>query len=128
MARILVVDDDEILNDMITQLLQTAGHDVQGAPNGKCGMELFNAKPFDLVITDIVMPEKEGIKTIFDIRKLNKTVPIIAISGIGCLGSKLYLPLAKQCGANYTIEKPFDNTQFLEVVKRCIYRDNTHNR
>ncbi len=120
MTNILVIDDDEILNDMVVQLLSQAGYQSVGAQDGECALKLMDGQQFDLIITDIVMPVKEGIETIFAIRKRNKTIPIIAISGGGKLGPEQYLPMAKQCGANYTFEKPFDNNQFLDAVRMCL--------
>jgi DNA-binding response OmpR family regulator len=105
---------------MIVQLLTQAGYTTEGAPNGNRGLELVVANQYDLIITDIVMPEKEGIETIFAIRAKNKKIPIIAISGGGKLGPEHYLPLARQCGANYAFQKPFDNKQFLEAVRVCL--------
>jgi DNA-binding response OmpR family regulator len=120
MARILVIDDDEILNDMMVQLLTESGYEVEGARDGDRGLQLFNSNAYDLIITDIVMPEKEGIETIFGVRAKNKHVPIIAVSGGGKLGPEHYLPMAMQCGANYTFEKPFNNSEFLEAVRKCL--------
>lgn len=120
MARLLVIDDDEIMNDMIVQLLSKAGYHVVGVHEGDRALRLMETQAFDLVVTDIVMPVKEGIETIFAIRKLNKTIPIIAISGGGKLGPEHYLPLARKCGANYTFEKPFDNSLFINAVRQSL--------
>ena len=120
MANILVIDDDEILNAMIVQLLSDAGFTVEGARDGDRGLELFETKPFDLIITDIVMPEKEGLETIFAIRKKSKTIPIIAISGGGKLGPEQYLHLARQCGATYAFQKPFNNGEFVDAVRKSL--------
>ena len=94
MARILVIDDDDILNDIIVQLLSEAGYEVEGARDGGCGLRLLETNLFDLIVTDIVMPEKEGLETIIAIRSTNKTIPIIAISGGGRLSPKEYLQLS----------------------------------
>jgi CheY-like chemotaxis protein len=120
MSRILVIDDDDIVNDMIVQLLTDAGYEVEGASNGNRALTSMEARQFDLVVTDIVMPEKEGIETILAIRKKDKAIPIIAISGGGKLGPEHYLPLAKQCGAKYIFTKPFENRLFLEAVQKCL--------
>ena len=120
MAIILVIDDDEIMNDMITQLLAEAGYDVVSACDGLEGLKQFGSQAFDLVVTDIVMPEKEGIETIMEIRKKNKIVPIIAISGGGKLGPQQYLHMAQQFGADYAFQKPFDNEHFLGAVRECL--------
>ena len=120
MARILVIDDDEILNDMIVQLLSEAGYEVEGARDGSYGLNLLETNLFDLVITDIVMPEKEGLETIIAIHNKSKTVPIIAISGGGRLGPKEYLQMAQHLGADYAFQKPFDNEPFLAAVRECL--------
>jgi DNA-binding response OmpR family regulator len=120
MARILVIDDDEIVNEMIVQLLIDEGYQAEGARDGAIGMKLFTTKTFDLIVTDIIMPEKEGIETILGIRAKNKTIPIIAISGGGKNGPDEYLSLAQIIGANYIFKKPFINGKFLEAIKICL--------
>jgi DNA-binding response OmpR family regulator len=120
MARILVIDDDEIMNDMVVQMLKEAGYKVKGATDGRKGLKLLDAQPFDLIVTDIVMPEVEGLEMIQVIRTINKTIPIIAISGGGRVGPENYLDAAKLLGANFTFQKPFDKTPFLTAVKACL--------
>ena len=120
MARILVIDDDEIMNDMVIQMLSKAGYDAEGAKDGNSGLELLESKPFDLIITDIVMPDKEGLETIFEIRSKNKTIPIIAISGGGKISPEQYLHMAQQLGADYTFQKPFNKEPFLAAVRECL--------
>lgn len=120
MAKILVIEDDEILNDMLSQLLSESGHEVGRAGDGDQGLELLAASPFDLIVTDIVMPEKEGIETILAIRKISKTIPIIAISGGGRVGAGQYLELALGLGADYAFSKPFGTAPFLEAVRECL--------
>jgi DNA-binding response OmpR family regulator len=109
MAKILVIDDDDLMNDMVMELLTVAGYEVESAGDGDQALRQLGVNTFDLIITDIVMPEKEGLETIVAIRKKNKAVPIIAISGGGKLGPTQYLQLAHQFGANYTFHKPNDN-------------------
>jgi DNA-binding response OmpR family regulator len=120
MARILVLDDDKILNDMIVQLLTEAGYAAEGVRNGKDGLKLFETKPFDLIVTDIVMPEKEGLETILAIRSKNKTIPVIAISGGSKMGEMDYLCFAQMLGADYTFQKPFDNDALVAAVRECL--------
>ena len=120
MAKILVIDDDEIMNGMTVQLLSEAGYEAEGAQDGDCGLKLLESKPFDLVVTDIVMPEKEGIETIIAIRNKNKTMPIIAISGGEKLGPEQYLRMAQHFGADYTFQKPFNREHFLAAVRECL--------
>jgi DNA-binding response OmpR family regulator len=116
-AKILVIDDDEIMNGMIVQLLSEAGYEVQGAQDGRYGLKILESKQFDLVVTDIVMPEKEGIETIRAMRKKSKTIPIIAISG-----REQYLPMALHFGADYALQKPFCKEPFLNAVRECLSR------
>ncbi len=120
MKKILVIDDDELVNDMLKQLLTEAGHEVECALDGVVGLELFAAQAFDLVITDIVMPNKEGLETTIEIRDKNKTIPIITISGGGKINADEYLDLAKRFGANYVFKKPIDIAPFLVAVERCL--------
>jgi DNA-binding response OmpR family regulator len=120
MARILVIDDDEIVNTMIVQMLSEQGHKADAAWNGNQGLKLMETIPYDLVVTDIIMPEKEGIETINIIRQKSRTLPIIAISGGGKIGSQQYLSLAHQFGADYIFHKPFRKEPFLDAVRECL--------
>src|ERR1700760_461838 len=101
MARMLIVDDDPTVRALVSALLEARGHSVVVARDGLAAMRIFEAEPIDLVVTDIVMPEQEGITTIGAIRRLNQTVPIIAISGshtVGRYGG--HLQAAELSGAN----------------------------
>ena len=120
MAKILVIDDDDIVNGMIVQLLSEAGYDAVGAQDGDRGLKLVETESFDMIVTDIVMPKKEGLETILELRKKNKMVPIIAISGGGKINADEYLLVAKGLGAKYTFKKPFDNKAFLNAVRVCL--------
>lgn len=119
-TRILVIDDDKSFSIMLVALLSQAGYQAISAEDGNYGLQLYEAQRFDLIITDIIMPEREGIETIREVRKRNKLVPIIAISGGGIIGSMHYLQLAKEFGAIYTFQKPFDTTSFLSAVAKCL--------
>jgi DNA-binding NtrC family response regulator len=120
MPRILVIDDDEIMNDMLIQMLSEAGYETCSAADGSRGLKMFNSQFFDLIVTDIVMPEKEGLETILAIRKINKNIPVIAISGGGKIRPEGYLTMAQQFGADYAFQKPFDRGQFLGAVRECL--------
>ena len=122
MARVLVIDDDEAVKRMTLQLLLEFGLEADGAQDGNCGLELLASKPFDLVVTDIFMPEKEGIETIVSIRNNSKTLPIIAISEDDRMESELYLRIARYLGADYTFRKPLDRYQFLTAIQQCLSR------
>jgi DNA-binding response OmpR family regulator len=120
MKRILVVDDDWQMREMMHQALARAGYDVVEAANGKIGMNIQRENPVDLVITDLIMPEKEGIETIRELRKDFPGLKIIAISGGGRAGADGYLSVAKTIGADRTLSKPFDLKQILDTVEELL--------
>lgn len=120
MARILVIDDKESIREALVKLLEREGHEIELAENGKIGLDKFQESPFDLVITDIVMPDKEGIETIKDLRSLSPDVKIIAISGGGRTGNYGFLSVALKVGANSALPKPFKRAHFLHIVSDCL--------
>jgi DNA-binding NtrC family response regulator len=119
-VRILVIDDDEEIREMLRATLEAAGYDVEVASDGRRGLETQRARPADLVITDIFMPEKEGIETIIELRQEFPSVRIIAMSGGGALRTLDYLPAAEQFGAITTFRKPFDPEAMLATVRRVL--------
>lgn len=120
MARILIVDDDEQVRAMLCATLAWAGHDADGAPNGKAAICMQRERPADLVITDIVMPEKEGLETIRDLRKGWPDTRIIAISGGGRFGAGCYLGLASRLGAGRVFQKPVDQEVLLTAISELL--------
>lgn len=116
MAKILVFDDEPSILLMIKKMLEKAGYDVDIALNGKVGMELFEKNKPDLLITDLIMPEKEGLETIFELRRKYPDLKIIAISGGGRIGPDGYLPGAKLLGANAVFSKPLVPKEFLAAI------------
>jgi len=116
MAMILVVDDDVQVLAVMSEMLRLEGHEVVVAENGRLAVERLRTGGFDLVITDLIMPEKEGLETIADIRKLAGEVPIIAISGGGRVGRSDYLDAARVIGANATLAKPFGRQELITAV------------
>ena len=120
MARILVIDDDTDVRRMVRNMLDRAGHEVAEAPNGDIGTKMFRKEPFDLIITDIFMPEKEGLETIRELHREFPDLRIIAISGGGSVGHYSYLPLAKSFGATRTLSKPFSHQELLEIVNELL--------
>lgn len=121
LAHILIIDDNEKVRVLLREALQRAGHEIREAGDGVTGMRLFATHKFDLVITDIVMPEQEGIESIRKIRALDKTTPIFAISGSGS-GASTYLETAKFLGATRTFEKPFRIPEILAAVEEVTRR------
>jgi CheY-like chemotaxis protein len=117
--RILVVDDDAAVRDSIAMLLEGVGFQVDQADHGASGMRLLRANQPDLIITDILMPQKEGIETIREIRAVLPQTPIIAISG-GAEPGADYLKMAQSFGASAILAKPFDPTVLLELVNRLL--------
>jgi DNA-binding response OmpR family regulator len=120
MKRVLVIDDDWQMREMMHQVLTRAGYDVVEAPNGEVGMNIHRQDPVDLVITDLIMPEKEGIETIRELRRDYPGLKIIAISGGGRAGAEGYLSVAKTIGADRTMAKPFDLKKILDTVEELL--------
>jgi DNA-binding NtrC family response regulator len=117
MARILIVDDEELIRNLLRQMLEREGYEVVEAGNGKIALQVFRQQPADLIITDIIMPEKEGLETITEFRKTYPNVKIIGISGGGRIDSKDYLFIAQRLGANRTLAKPFEWSDMLTAIK-----------
>ena len=114
--RILVVDDNDQMRELLRLMLETVGHEVLDAANGKVALHLQKTMPADLVITDIIMPEMEGIELITNIRKVTPHVKIIAISGGGKIDADLCLEIADKLGADRTLLKPFSKSDLLSVI------------
>ncbi|GBC62334.1 response regulator [Desulfonema ishimotonii] len=120
MARILIIDDEPQIRNMLKQMVERAGYDAEIAENGRDGLKLNAENPADLIITDIFMPEKEGIETIMALRKDHPDTKIIAISGGGCKGQVNYLKVAKSLGAMRTLNKPIERHRLLETIQELL--------
>jgi DNA-binding response OmpR family regulator len=118
--KVLVIDDDIDMRTILRELLDDNGYDVYEAENGEEGLRTFDQQLPDLVITDIVMPDREGISTIMELRKKPKKAKIIAISGGGEYTTTGYLDVAKKLGADRTFVKPPDLEQLLQAVKELL--------
>jgi DNA-binding response OmpR family regulator len=115
MARILVVDDSEMVLALMQKDLGAAGHEVFTAPNGKVGLKLFHQQPVDLILTDIYMPEGDGLELILSLRKSGTGMPpVIAMSST--TGITNMLNAAKVMGARFTLQKPFKKAELLDAV------------
>ena len=119
MARILVIDNEQLARFAIRKMLLSAGHQVVEAENGVVATDLCKVEAFDLVITDILMPEKEGIATIHELKREFPNAKIIAVSGGGFTG-KDYLPMAKDLGADYTFPKPFRIEELIQALNELL--------
>lgn len=124
MQKILVIEDDSAVRLSLQMMLEDGGYTVKVAENGEVGIDLFREDPTDLVITDLFMPQKEGIETISELRRDYPGVKIIAISGGGQHIPGGFLIFASKLGAVHTFQKPIDNNELLEVVKSVLSRPN----
>jgi len=120
MAQILIIDDDPKVRLMLRTLFESQGYAVVEAANGKDGIRCYREARADLVITDLVMPEKEGIETILELKREFPGIQIIAMSGGGKFQHKGYLDMAAQLGAVDTFEKPIPRQTLLTTVRALI--------
>jgi len=120
MAKILLVDDDELVRYVISKVLRKAEHEVLEAENGKQALKILINENVDILITDIIMPEIEGIELIMRLKKSHPDLPIIAISGGSRMVDTGYLSSAKSLGAFATLEKPFDEQELLNLISSKI--------
>jgi len=120
MSRILVVDDDLQVLEVLGEMLYLEGYDVGTARNGREALDRFRGGGFDLVITDLIMPDKEGLETIAELRTLDRSVPIVAMSGGGCIGSTDHLQTARYLGADISLAKPFARSELISAVTRLL--------
>ena len=119
MPRVLVIDDHANIRELLRETLRAAGYEVAVAPNGREGLEIQRRQPADLVITDIFMPEHEGLETIQALCEQSPRPKIIAMSGGGQLGVD-YLPAAQEFGADRALGKPFDCAALLRAVREML--------
>jgi len=120
MATILIIDDDRMFREMLIRLLEKNGYDVLEADGGVSGLRQFQYASPDLVVCDLIMADKEGIETIQEIQKINRDVPIIAVTGGGRIAPEIYLTLAEGFGAQKTFSKPFVSQEFLQAIAACL--------
>jgi DNA-binding response OmpR family regulator len=116
--KILVIDDDHVLRNSVTRVLRSHGYEVVTAADGERGMTMFRNERPELVITDIIMPQKEGIETIRLMRRECPDIKIVAISGGGHFGNFDILAIAHKLGADDVMHKPFDATELLRRVRQ----------
>jgi DNA-binding response OmpR family regulator len=124
MGRILVIDDDDAMRGSIRKILERDGHEVFEAADGRRGLQMFRAMGADVVVTDLIMPEKEGIETIIDLREQSQDVRILAVSG----GDRMFAGVARledaeTLGADMSLAKPFTVDQLRQAVATLLKRD-----
>jgi len=121
MAKILLVEDDELVRDMLTQVLQRASHQVIPAANGEEATTYLQKEAPDIMVTDIIMPKKSGITLISEVKNRHPNLEIIAISGGGRLDPTGYLDLSESLGASVSFEKPIDNSALLMAIDLLLH-------
>lgn len=117
---ILLIDDDEAIRCVLGRTLEQAGYRVTPACHGREGLQFLERTRFDLVVTDIVMPEMEGIEVLMQIRKRGFTAKVLAMSGGGALGIDGNLRVAALLGAHKTLVKPFTGSDFIAAVGEAL--------
>jgi DNA-binding response OmpR family regulator len=125
-ARILIIDDDVEMRHMISRVLRNAHHEPVETTNGVEGLRSFQNEPTSIVITDIVMPHRDGIETICEMRATGLKVGIIAISGGGVRDGALYLSLSKELGADVILQKPFRAADLVAAVDGLLQTNDTN--
>ena len=122
MARILLVDDTPKVRESIKDALESAGFEVDEAPDGLVAIEFLNERPYTLLITDLWMPEVDGLDLMKHLRKINSNMPVIAITGgaIGLAPPNFSVALAESWGADAMLDKPFDNDDLVDIAKDLI--------
>lgn len=120
MAKVLIVDDEDVLREALRLALERDGHEVCEASDGDSGTRMFREKRADLVITDLIMPQKEGIETIRELRRSCPRVKIIALSGRGGVAINANLERARRVGADMAIQKPCQLEEVREAVRRLL--------
>jgi CheY-like chemotaxis protein len=120
MAVILVIDDDAAMRRLMVRTLSALNHRVIEAENGQEGLKLVDAEKPDVVITDILMPQKEGIETIREVQERAPDTKIIAVSGGGMSHNLMFLDVARAFGAHAVLAKPFRPNQLVEAVENAL--------
>jgi CheY-like chemotaxis protein len=120
MARVLVVEDNSEVRILLRETLERAGHGVEEAADGVQAIAIYRRQPADVVVVDIIMPQKDGIATIRELRRDFPGARIIAISGGGVVGAGHYLTTASIFGADRTLEKPFEGKALLEDIRELL--------
>jgi CheY-like chemotaxis protein len=123
MFTILIIEDDSDLRNLLKRLFERENYNILEAGNGRDAIKLLDHSKPDLVITDIIMPDEDGIGTINTLRQYYPEIKIIAISGGGRMLSEDYLKLARMLGAHSSFSKPFDNKALLRKVKELLKHD-----
>ena len=120
MAKILIVDDDVKFTELLQSILQELGHHAELSADGVQAVEKLRTESFDVLVLDLIMPKKDGLEVLIDIRKQQKDLKVIAMSGGGYGSASDYLSWAKTLGVHRTLPKPFSRDEFLLAVSECL--------
>lgn len=117
MTKILVVEDEDSFRNVLVRMLSKVGYDVRQAGDGNQAIQVCRQFQPDLVLTDIIMPDKEGLETIQELMEIDPNLKIIAMSGGGKFGPDSYLPLAEKLGAKASLQKPFMREELMKTIE-----------
>ena len=120
MKNILLVDDEEMIRQMVRAVLSDPTYSITEASNGVDAQELIRNREFDLLITDVIMPDCDGIELVMAVRKEQPYIKVIVMSGGGRVQAHHYLDLAEKLGATRMFEKPFSTTEFQSAVRELL--------
>ena len=121
MANILIIDDDASIRALLYAILEDENHELREAEDGRKGLSMFKEEPADLVITDVLMPEKDGVELIMELKEIDPGTKIIAMSGGGRgLDATFNLRMAQDFGAQRLMVKPFSSSEALEAIQSVL--------
>lgn len=118
--RVLLIDDEQMVRKIVRKMLERGGHEVTEAENGRLGLQQLKTATFDLVITDIIMPEMEGVETLMTVREQYPSVKVIAMSGGGRTGNIDFLSAAEKLGASAILHKPFTLEALSTAIEQTV--------
>ena len=128
MTRVLLIDDDSIVLDTLCQILEGAGYEVQPANSGAMGLKFYREQPADVVVTDIIMPEMDGIEFIQKLQAIDPMAKIIAISGGSGKGYFENLEAVRRLGPIAILPKPFAKATLLSLIEKCVSEPSARSR
>ena len=120
MARILIVDDEENVRFTLVKALKSLNHEIYQAADGNAALAILAEQEIDLIVTDIFMPNREGLETIIEIRMNWPEVKLVAMSGGGRIRNTEFLDIAKKFGADLVLKKPFSMMEFRNEIGRLL--------
>jgi CheY-like chemotaxis protein len=118
----LVIDDDDLVRNTLVRMLERSGFEVVAAKNGREGLARFHNEPPDLIVTDVIMPDLDGVETIMAVRQESPGIPIIAVSGGGKAHAMQFLDAAQKLGADLVLPKPFRQDDLASTIARLLER------